>query len=245
VPRYELRARPEAEPVLAGWIASAGTLAAFARASPDSSTLVGRGAVHVLPSPLTDGAEWVVRPYRRGGALARALGDRYLRAGEPRPFREYDLALELAARGVSTAPAVGAAVYPSGAVYQGELVTERVPGAVDLAALLFGPDAPSVAASREEAMAAAGRLVRVAHDAGLRHPDLNLKNLLVLAAPGGGTEAVIIDLDRGRLGSRVPDPVRRRMLARFWRSAAKWERRTGNPLPDTVRSSFQDGYASG
>jgi 3-deoxy-D-manno-octulosonic acid kinase len=244
VPTYQLKARPEAAPVLAGWVAAAGTLAAYARGRPDTRTLVGRGTVYLLPSPVPGASEWVVRPYRRGGALAGVLGDRYVRLGEPRPFREFDLAVALAVRGVPTAPAVGAAVYPSGPVYRGELVTERVPGAVDLAILLFGTGS-SPAATREEGMAAAGRVVRTAHDAGLLHPDLNLKNLLVRAAPGGGADAVIIDLDRGRLVQRVPASARRRMVARFWRSVSKWERRTGRSLPDTVRSAFHDGYSAG
>lgn len=274
-----LEGGPDAEPVLRQWLAEAGTLATYAGAHPSAEALHGRGTVFAIPSPLPGGGQWVVRHYHRGGALASLLGDRYLRVGTPRPVREYALGRALAERGVPTPRMVGAAVYPAGAFYRGDLVTERVEGARDLAAILFGaaalPPVPGFAsdsgsverarlashepadaggvgaeaagragggegAVREAAMGAAGRLIRRAHDGGLVHPDLNLKNILVTAGPE--PEAVLLDLDRGRLAGEVSDRARRRMLNRFWRSARKWERRTGRVLGAGLEEAFAEGY---
>jgi hypothetical protein len=274
----------DVEPVLRQWLAEAGTLAGYARAHPSAETLHGRGTVLAIPSPLPGGGQWVVRHYHRGGALASVLGDCYRRVGTPRPVREYALGRALAERGVPTPRVVGAAVYPAGAFYRGDLVTERVDGARDLAAVLFGaaalppgpgsesdsrsaprarlgshPPADAGAAShesagageagageagegavREAAMRVAGRLIRRAHEAGLIHPDLNLKNILVTVGPE--PEAVLLDLDRGRLVGEVSSRARRRMLERFWRSARKWERRTGRVLGVGLSEAFAEGY---
>jgi hypothetical protein len=288
---------------LRAWLAGAGTLAAHAAAHPHAEALRGRGTVYAVPSPLSPATQWVVRHHQRGGALARFLGDRYFRLGTPRPVSEYELGRALTELGVPTPPVVGAVVSPAGLCYRGDLVTERVLGAIDLAAALFGvaalppgrrgpadatPDPPPAGASppptpgpppagasppptpgpppagasppppppsaapspgdraapgapgAEAAMRAAGRLLRRAHDAGLVHPDLNLKNILVTAEDP--PSALVLDLDRGRLVREVSERARRRMLDRLWRSVRKWERRTGRPLDETVRASLMDGY---
>ena len=54
-------------------------------ASREAETLLhGRGPVPVVS---TSRGHWVVRRYRRGGRIARLLGDRYLRFGLARPLR--------------------------------------------------------------------------------------------------------------------------------------------------------------
>lgn len=215
-------------------------------------SLHGRELVYVVDTPGDRGGRWVVRHYRRGGAVARVLGDRYLRVGVPRPFRERDLSDALREAGIRTPPVVGAAVYPAGPFYRGDLVTELVPGARDLAAVLFGvaqlPSAPRMSGDGAEereaaaAMRAAGRLVRALHELGVVHRDLNLKNILLTRTPEGGLDAWILDLDAARLRTGVSAGARRRMLKRFWRSAAKWESRTDQRLPSSARSSFEAGY---
>lgn len=70
------------------------------------------------------------------------------------------------------------------------------------------------------AAAAAGAAVRAFHDAGGRHADLHLGNLLLLHR-AGVLEARVVDLDKARAGG-PPSPTRRmRELARLWRSAEK------------------------
>lgn len=249
-----LEAREEARPILEAWIAAHGTLHEAAALHPGAGKLQGRGRVFVVSPdavgeadrpPVLRRGRWVVRHYQRGGAVASALGDRYFRAGMPRPLREYRLLRTLEARGIPVPRAIGAAVYPAGAFYRGDLVTEWVHDSTDLAAVLFHPE-PPVAAAFDPigASEAAGQLVRSLHAVGLIHPDLNLKNILVTAGDAG-PRAVVIDLDRARLGGSVSRPARRRMLRRFERSLRKWEVATGRRAPAGSLAAFRRGYAAG
>lgn len=240
-------ARPAVREVLESWVREHGTLAAAAGVQSGADTLTGRGEVHVVPSPAGAG-EWAIRHYRRGGAVASLLGDRYLRLGTPRPVREMGMGRALEAAGIPTPRHVGGAVYPDGVWYRGDLVTEYVPDSQDLAAVLFG-DAP--AATRfapVAAMRAAGSLVRRLHDGGVVHRDLNLKNILIAGPEPGvsgdadSVRALVLDLDRASLRSRVGERARRRMLDRLWRSARKWEARTERAMDPSLRLAFDDGY---
>lgn len=237
-------------PALRGWLERHGSLMAAAESDASATLLAGRGRVALVTAPDPWGDErWVVRHYHRGGSVARFLGDRYLRLGTPRPFRELRALEAVRSRGVPAPEPVGASVHTRGLFYRGDLVTRWVPESVDLATLLFDPGTPTVPAAAAvgvegtAAMRAAGRLVRLLHERGVVHPDLNLKNILL--APGDPEpRALVLDLDRASLHSGgVPARKRRRMVARFWRSARKWERRTGRPLPASLREAFEAGYA--
>ena len=226
------------------------------------------------PGERDAGERWVVRHYHRGGAIASLLGDRYLRVGRPRPFRELRVGWAVEARGVPTPVHIGAAVYRSGIWYRGDLVTRYVADSRDLAAVLFpgrslgsgplaesrariaggsGAGASSAGASREAdprtAMTAAGRLFRRIHEGGVDHPDLNLKNVLIRGT-GTDLDALVLDLDSATVTPEpecapVGDAARSRMIARFWRSARKWERATGIDLDASLRAAFEAGYAGG
>jgi 3-deoxy-D-manno-octulosonic acid kinase len=239
----EIVARPGTREALESWVRDAGTLANAAAAHPDAATLEGRGRVFVVPAPAGTGF-WAVRHYHRGGAVASLLDDRYLRLGTPRPVREFRVGRALEEMGVPTPRHVGGAVYRCGPWYRGDLVTEYVSGSRDLAGVLFHDDPSPFDAGR--AMRAAGSAVRLLHERGGIHRDLNLKNILVAGGAGPGSEdgvgALILDLDRASLRSGVSERARRRMLDRFWRSARKWERKTGRRLEDGVEAAFREGY---
>jgi 3-deoxy-D-manno-octulosonic acid kinase len=66
-----------------------------------------------------------------------------------------------------------------------------------------------------------GRAIRRLHDAGLEHPDLQVRN--VLLCPGPPQRIVVIDLDRARFRAIKPVSVRARArnLGRLFRSAVK------------------------
>lgn len=259
-----LHARPEARPALEAWLRDAGTLNEAAGSHPGAETLEGRGVVYTVPAPM-GGGWWVVRHYRRGGTVASILGDRYLRVGTPRPVRELQVGWALEEAGVPTPRHIGCAVYASGPWYRGDLVTELVPHSRDLATILFdpepgaGPGAPFSTGQAEgrarpwrvepeSAMGAAGSLVRTLHEAGVVHRDLNLKNILIAADPAGAdsspgaVRALVLDLDRATVRSPVGERARRRMIDRFWRSARKWEERTGDVLGAGVREAFEAAY---
>ena len=242
--RDEIIARPTARLALLDWLGRYGTLIDAAAAHPGARVLHGRGRVYSVPAPV-GGGRWVVRHYRRGGAMEWLLGDRYLRAGSPRPVREFLLGRALDELDIPTPAHVGAAVYTHGPWYRGDLVTEFVPDSADLATVLF-PEAAACPATRDrpaippaEAMAATGRLIRLLHDRGMVHPDLHLKNILLTAQP---PRAMVVDLDKATIRARVGQRARGRMLERFWRSARKWEGIAGSRLSEAVRDAFERGY---
>ncbi len=202
-----------------------GTLYDWAAEQPGVRALQGRGETRVVP--VEDGA-WVVRHAFRGGAVARLLGDRYLRTGEPRPYAELRVSHGLRQHNIETPALLAFAVYPDGLFYRADIVTEHVPDSVDLATLTFGqhrgPPGARVAAWR-----AAGALLRRTWDAGLLHPDLNLGNILIAGDPEM-PRAWLIDLDRARLSGDMSAGDRVAMQRRLSRSRAKLEARHGQAV---------------
>jgi len=178
---------------------------------PVPHALAGRGAMHVLA---TERGEIVAKRLLRGGLAGALLRGWY--ADARRPLREAEAAELLLARGCATAPVVAARSTrgPLG-LHALEVATARVPSRGDL-----------LAALRERALplpqlaAAAGATLRRLHDAGLRHRDLNARNLLVPAGPLAGG-LVVLDLDRCRVGEPLRREERVAALARLARSLVK------------------------
>lgn len=173
----------------------------------------GRGASLFLDaSPFEEGTQWVLRPYRRGGLIARLSDDRYLWTGveRSRAFRECRLTADLHARGLPVPRPVAARVTRHGLTYEAALITVRIPGARALAELLVSGEAD------DDLLQRVGAAIRRFHDAGLDHVDLNARNLLV--DPQG--KVWLIDLDRCRL--RPTGAWQAGNLARLERSLAKF-----------------------
>ncbi|MDH5589163.1 MAG: hypothetical protein OEZ65_07010 [Gemmatimonadota bacterium] len=225
----------EAHPMLRDW----------ARAGARRALPSGRGDSYLVSNPIPpgDGPAWVVRPMRRGGAVAHVLGDRYARRGVPRPFLEARASAEARRRGIATPRVVAAAVYPSLLFYRCDVVTEFVEGGIELAAILPGSgDARGVSAP--DALRAAGRLVTRLAEAGIEHADLNARNLL-LVRDGDDLETVVLDLD----GCRIAPPSSARsgsaMRRRLERSLRKLEARSGTRLPPSAWKAWEaEGSAS-
>lgn len=225
-------ARPEALAWAERAIGEAGSLHTHASRRPAVFTLQGRGPVHVIPTPLepasNEPAQWVVRRFYRGGGV-RWLGDRYLRTRRPRPFAEWMASEFVRSRGIATPRVQVAAVHPSGLVYRGETVSEYIPDGAELAAILFGDrEGERDPAVIESALVAAGRLVGELSGAGVHHPDLNARNIL-LRPTLGGWSAVVLDLDRCRIGSTHPSASA--MRSRLARSIEKLGNSAGMAIP--------------
>ena len=231
--------RPGARTWVDGVLADGVTLHESARGSAER-VLEGRGPVYVMPATVSGGARWAVRRYRRGGWL-RSLDDRYLIGGTPRPFRELAASEAVRARRVPTPVVVCAAVYRNGMFYRGDLVTEYVADSRDLASVMF-PDAADACGSDEAirvaALVATGRLLRQMAAAGVRHRDVNAKNVLLHGDPAD-PGALLLDLDRCVVDDpprpAPVEPVYRRLL----RSLAKWEARTGRRLSDEETAALE------
>jgi hypothetical protein len=128
------------------------------------------------------------------------------------------------------------AIYPAGGFYRADLATVEVPGAIDLAEALWAerPEATDPSA-RLAALGAAGTLLRELADAGVAHPDLNAKNILVAPADGPQSAdhplvAYVLDLDGAAVGPALSWRRRREAQARLERSLRKWERLTRRRL---------------
>lgn len=178
-----------------------------------TGSAAGRGAVHFIRAG--DG-EWVLRHYRRGGWAGRVVSDTYAWTGlaATRPFREFRLTAQLRALGLPVPSPVAARVQRRGLAYRGDLITARIPRTETLADFLAREPLPL------GEWHALGALLRRFHEAGLRHDDINARN--VLRDDAGGFH--LIDLDKAR---RVPGGAwQARNLARFRRSLDKFLRQS-------------------
>ena len=156
--------------------------------------------------------QWVLRPYRRGGLIARVNAARYLWTGleRTRGFRELRLTAHLFSQGLPVPRPVATAVTRNGVSYTAALITVRIPGAHTLAELLEQGTADNGLLER------VGDTIRRFHDTGLDHVDLNARNLLVDTVG----KVWLIDLDRCRL--RSSGTWREVNLARLERSLVKF-----------------------
>jgi hypothetical protein len=228
----EIAARRESLDIVNGALRTAGSLHAYAAAQPGALPLQGRGTAWAFPA---DDGWWVVRRARRGGAM-QFLGDRHLRRGQPRPYRELGVSELARARGIDTPPLLAIAIHPAGLFYRADIATRFITNSADLAALTLG-DHAWTAELRQAAWAAAGTLLRTVFDRGLLHPDLNLRNILI-ARETGGLRAWLLDLDRCRIMQRVTRTARAQTLRRFHRSRRKIEHAAGRSVAEDELRAF-------
>jgi 3-deoxy-D-manno-octulosonic acid kinase len=231
-------AREALVPAIAAILART-TLYEYAATHPARRARTGRAAVYLIP---LDGSDRpvVVRHSWHGGLLAPITGDRFL----PPTRAPYELAisLRLAELGVPTPMVVAYAIYAAGPLLRrSDVVTEEIPDSADLADVLSGA---SAIVPRLAAVNAASALLVAMGRAGVRHPDLNLKNILVARAPGGVTRALLLDVDRVYV-----DTARARAAAanaaRLMRSARKWRDRHGASITDAELLAFEGSALGG
>ena len=232
---------------LARW----GTLYTYAATHPARRELRGRAAAYAVPLGANadgDTRTVVVRHGWRGGALRRVRRDLFF----PPTRAPVELATSerLRAAGVLTPAVVAYAVYraPAG-LRRVDVVTALVPDGVDLAAVLaradlgVAPRDPTVGDSTvgDSTMddptvdgawiVATAALLAALARAGARHPDLNLKNVLLAPAPDGrvidATRAWVLDVDVARVlvadvAQAAATATLAANLARLGRSIRKW-----------------------
>ena len=177
---------------------------------------------------------WVLRHYRRGGAVARLTADRYLWTGleRTRPFREWRLLRRLHEGGLPVPSPVAAHVRRGGLTWRGDIITERI---ADTRSLASAMTAGGIDAGAWEAV---GATLRRFHDRGVDHADLNAHNVLLDA----GMRVFLVDFDRGavRTGARW----KRRNLDRLRRSLDKIARTGGGAFEEPDWDRLLRGYGS-
>jgi 3-deoxy-D-manno-octulosonic acid kinase len=177
-------------------------------AGRSSEVAGGRGSVSYVDAPF---GSIVIRHYRRGGLVARLMGDIYMWSGENRTrgFAEFRLLAHLRALGLPVPAPIAAQYSRNGWAYRGDLITRRIDNATTFADLLKAGRFDTDVARR------IGEEIAAFHAAGAYHADLNAHNILVTA-----DRIWIVDFDRGAL--RAPsDTWRRSNLERLHRSCAK------------------------
>lgn len=147
----------------------------------------GRGGVAIID---TSAGECVLRHYRRGGMVAKLMGDRYFWRGaqHTRCFAEFRLLGFIASRGLPSAQPVACRYQRHGLFYTADLITRRIAHAQTLAECLAAGQLDG------ELAELVGALVARFHRAGIWHADLNAHNVLVTS-----DELYLIDFDRGCL----------------------------------------------
>jgi 3-deoxy-D-manno-octulosonic acid kinase len=228
-PGYERIAMAGAEVVALSTLAQSvrdamreGSLFAYAAHHPEARAMAGRGVAWAVPLP--DGeTHVVVRHSRHGGLLAPLTGDRFI--APTRAPRELDVAVRLARCGVPTPEVIAYALHRAGPLLRrADVATREVPGARDLGTMLTGELEES---TRREALAAVAALVVKLSDVGARHPDLNVKNVLLARDENGALEGWVLDVDRVWFDEPGAEQVTVANLRRLFRSARKWRRDHG------------------
>jgi tRNA A-37 threonylcarbamoyl transferase component Bud32 len=198
-----------------------GTLHAWASTQPSAEAMRGRGVAWATRLP--DGTPVVVRHSQHGGMLAPLTRDLFLTP--TRAPAELAISERLRAAGIRTPAVVAYAVYSAfGPLCRADVVTERVVG-LDLPAAL---NAWSSQQERHGIRVAVSRMMELLWLKGVRHPDLNAKNIL-LSRDGDSYHAWVIDVDRVEF--RAPsDEHPQAMLAnsmRLARSLRKLQHESG------------------
>jgi len=132
---------------------------------------LGRGQAYFLNF---GGRDMVLRPFRRGGLFGKVNRDLYWNTGleNSRSMQEFNLLKWMFGEGLPVPRVVAARMVPFGPAYRAALITERIPTARPLEEVL-----------REKPLeqhdwALVGHVVRMMHDAGVDHSDLNCRNIL-------------------------------------------------------------------
>ena len=179
---------------------------------------------------------WVLRHYRRGGAVARFVDDHYVYTGlhRTRAFREWQLLQQLARWGLPAPAAIAARVDRTGWLYQADIITRFLPDTQALSARLANEGVDASTWRR------IGGMLRRFHDHGVDHPDLTAHNILVDTQG----RVFLVDFDNAVL--REPEgPWMRRGLARFERSLRKVALETGTSFDEASWQMLREAYAEG
>jgi len=203
--------------------------------------MVGRGTLYAIDAP-TPGPDsrprWAVRRYYRGGMMAPVLGDLHLHSRITRPVRELWSTVEARARGVPAPAVVAGALYRLGPFYRADLVTELIPGARTLEALVCGSGG---IADASDLLIHGGRLVGRLERALVLHIDLNASNILLVRGEEQ-SGARVVDLDGCIVFPLDQRPFGDVMRKRIERSLRKLERKYERPLTPHEWEALRSGY---
>lgn len=145
----------------------------------------GRGTTWFIQ---LDGLQAALRHYRRGGFFGKLVSDHYIFTGyqKTRSVAEFHLLNDLKVKGVNVPTPIAAKVNKNGFSYQADLLSEKIPDAKDLVAIL-----QSRQLTKQEYFTI-GKEINKLHKAQVNHTDLNIHNILL----DKNGDVWIIDFDK-------------------------------------------------
>jgi tRNA A-37 threonylcarbamoyl transferase component Bud32 len=158
----------------------------------------------------------------------------------PKARMEFDRALALASRGISTVEPLAWGTRAGALGGESFLITRELTAAVPLQNMLlaeFGGAIPANGHDRRMIARSLGEFIAIVHDAGVTHPDLHPGNILVRRLPNGSLQFHLLDLHDISLGRPLSWAKSRENLAVFNRWFAMRASRS-----DRLR--FWEGYRS-
>jgi hypothetical protein len=224
--RATLIARRDLAEPLAAAIAEHRELIAFAKRLPGARAMQGRQTTYAIPVG-DAGSRVVVRRNHHGGLFRAITGDRFL--WPTRAPLELRLSLTLRRMDVPTPPVVAIAMYDADLGATADVLTEEIPDSQDLGAALLATEPGSV--ERVQAWNATRRLLKTLAAEGVRHHDLNVKNVLLRRTYDELFAAYVLDVDRVELDCTRRDAYAGNR-ARLRRSVEKWRDTRGAKISD-------------
>lgn len=172
------------------------------------------GRVPVYSASFPGAGELVVRPCVHGGWWGRVARDFYF--GPARVRREVFASSRLTTMKIPTPTIEAVLFYPAGPFVRIEVVTQHVPDSQDLVRRLSARPGP---AERKRIFSSVRKLLSQLHRQGVRHPDLNARNILL--SPSGGGTAWLLDVDAVKFEEPDTTAVDTRNRNRLLRSLLK------------------------
>ncbi len=167
----------------------------------------GRGTTWFIK---TEGQEWVLRHYYRGGLIGKLINDSYLYQGmaKTRAAQEFNLLAQMQKLALPAPQAIAYQVIRHGLFYRADLITQRIENAIDLVELLTQKSLDSAL------WEAIGKTIKSFHQHGIYHHDLNAHNILI----DDNKKVWLIDFDRGEqrtVASQWQESNMQRLLRSF------------------------------
>ncbi len=179
-----------------------------------------------------DDLQGALRHYRRGGLFGKLVKDQYLFKGwqQTRSYQEFLLLKALRAAGVNVPRPIAASAVRNGLTYRADLLSEKIPNAVDLVDIL---QSRSLSDSVYKKIA---QQIKKMHQAGVNHTDLNIHNILL----DDEEKVWIIDFDKCCFQSG--EEWKQSNLERLKRSFIKEQNRCSIQWTEEEWQALLEGY---
>lgn len=170
---------------------------------------MGRGTTYIV---MLQKRRCALRHYRRGGAMAALLGDRYFWKGldTTRAWLEWKLLAKMVEMGLPVPKPLAAQVVQSGRFYRADLLTLKIENAQSLAEILRKKSLP------KDVWEQVGKTIQQFHQFGVYHDDLNAHNIML----DQDNRVYLIDFDKGEIRP-VAETWQQQNLDRLKRSLDK------------------------